>query len=92
MRHDSKATLKAFLDGHKNGTSGLEGVLRATGEEKVMDDEVFATYRAMGCQTFSMWEISIHRIVAGTCAEAEKLARDLGIDIDEVLARRTAKE
>lgn len=92
MEENPEEPLTDFFDGHKNGMAGLEGILRETGKEEVMDEEVFATYRAMGCQTFSMWEISIHRIVAGACGEAEKLARELGVQVDQVLARKSTKK
>lgn len=92
MEEDPDATLAAFFAGHKNGMSGLEGLLRETGQEGVEDDEVFATYRAMGCQSFSMWEVSVHRIVTGTCSEAQKLAREMGVQVGQVLVRETAEE
>lgn len=92
MEEDTEGTIAAFFAGHKNGMSGLEGLLRETGQEGVEDEEVFATYRAIGCQTFSMWEVSVHRIVAGTCSEAKKLAREMGVQLGQVLARDTAEE
>lgn len=83
MERDAEAPLREFFHQEKNVISGLEGLLREAGGGAVSDEEVFATYRAIGCQSFSMWEVSVHRLVGGACAETAKLARDvLGVDED----------
>jgi hypothetical protein len=69
-----QVALARFVREQKHCSSGLEGCLRPTGREKVTDMEVFETYRAIGCQTVAMYEVSVHRVVSGACVEAVKLA------------------
>jgi hypothetical protein len=74
MIEDPEAVLDQFFQEETNVSSGLEGVLRESGEEEITDLHIFETYRAIGCQSFDMWSTSVHRIVMGACAEVETLA------------------
>ena len=62
--------------------SGLEYLLRPSGGEDVLDADIFTTYRAMGCQSFTRWEVGIHRVVQGVRAEVERMAEGLRLDDD----------
>jgi hypothetical protein len=64
--------------------SDHHGRVRYQGGLQVTDEQVWSTYRAIGCQTFTAWETSIHRNVDAVYAEVVVMAKQCNIDIDRL--------
>lgn len=71
--------MKAFFDSQTNHMSGLEYILRNDQDTAVTDFEVFDTYRAMGYQSFDLWEISMHRQVGAVSDSVYQSKCGLGL-------------
>lgn len=95
MNDNPKKVLAGFLKSSTHCATSIEALLRGEDDDDedsdITDQQVFDTYRAIGCQTFTEWEISVHREVNAVWLVVEQVATEKGLDVDRILKARMKK-
>ena len=89
---EEDAIIRTFMF-KTSGATGLIPVMEQTiRNEEVREAEIFSTYRAIGCQSFTAFEIAVHRAVETVADRVWEMAVELGALEEEKIKEEIKKE